>query len=185
MLKKDEMLNPASCLNRANPDEMLFVLLARDAAAPATIRFWINERVRLRKNQHDDTQITEAIECAIRMEMYRGAIKAAFIGLEIPAEPLTRGDLQQPEAVPTLSTRWRDVWDMAEPLMAYRDHHRPTGDFLRAVLENDLLTACAHADHINRTRLYRVVQFVYSQLPSPCYGSPEKVNAWLHPTQTK
>jgi hypothetical protein len=92
---------------------------------------------------------------------------------------------QQPEAVPTLYMRYRDIWDLAESLTAYRDHHRPTGDFLRAVLENDLLTACAHADHINRTRLYRIVQFVYSQLPSPCYGSPEKVNAWLHPTQTK
>lgn len=34
VIKSEELSNPASCMNRALPDEMTFVLLARDAAAP-------------------------------------------------------------------------------------------------------------------------------------------------------
>lgn len=60
MRKEDELMDPNSCLNRARRSEFLFVLLARDAAAPATVRFWIEERVRLGKNAHDDPQIVEA-----------------------------------------------------------------------------------------------------------------------------
>lgn len=33
MIKRDEVSNPNSCLNRAKDDEMVFVLLARDEAA--------------------------------------------------------------------------------------------------------------------------------------------------------
>lgn len=71
MLKRNELANSKSCLNRAADDEMLFVLLARDAAAPATIRFWIAERIRLGKNKADDDQVLEAEECARRMELKR------------------------------------------------------------------------------------------------------------------
>jgi hypothetical protein len=48
--------------------EMLFVLLGRDKAAPATIRFWIEERIRLDRNHPDDSQLREAEECARAME---------------------------------------------------------------------------------------------------------------------
>lgn len=69
MLKKLELTNRASCMSRAHPDEMTFVLLARDVAAPAAIRAWAKERIRLGKNTHgDDPQIREALECADTME---------------------------------------------------------------------------------------------------------------------
>ena len=73
MLKIDEMDNEDSCFNRAKDDERIFVLLARDKAAPATIRFWANERIRLGKNQFHDRQIQEAFECAKLMEKAREA----------------------------------------------------------------------------------------------------------------
>jgi len=44
MLKIDELTKPESCLSHARMDERIFVLLARDAAAPETIRFWAAER---------------------------------------------------------------------------------------------------------------------------------------------
>lgn len=50
MLKKDELTNPNSCINKALPDEMVFVLLGRDKAAPAALRAWIGERLRLGLN---------------------------------------------------------------------------------------------------------------------------------------
>jgi hypothetical protein len=68
MLKRDELTNPASCMSRAREDEMTFVLLGRDAAAPDTIRFWTRERIRVGKNQPGDAQIIEALRCAEAME---------------------------------------------------------------------------------------------------------------------
>ena len=71
MIKHREISDPSSCLNRAREDEMTFVLLGRDSAAPATIRFWIAERIRLGKNQPSDPQIAEALACAQTMEAAR------------------------------------------------------------------------------------------------------------------
>lgn len=71
MIKCVEVSNPLSCLSRAKEDEMIFVLLARDAAAPFAIRQWAQERVRLGKNKADDGQILEALRCADQMERGR------------------------------------------------------------------------------------------------------------------
>jgi len=68
MRKQNEVKCETSCFNKAKEDEMLFVLLGRDSAAPATISFWIAERIRQGKNKHSDPQIIEAMECAIVME---------------------------------------------------------------------------------------------------------------------
>ena len=55
-------------MQHAHPEEMVFVLLSRDAAAPVAIRAWVAERVRLGKNIEADQQIIEALECAATME---------------------------------------------------------------------------------------------------------------------
>lgn len=71
MIKRDELTKPNSCMNRALDDEVTFVLLGRDPAAPAAIRAWVAERIRLGKNTGRDLQITEALECATRMRDIR------------------------------------------------------------------------------------------------------------------
>lgn len=71
MRKSAELAAPNSCLNKARADEMLFVLLARDPAAPAAIRAWVAERIRLGKNLPDDPQLQEALECARLMDVER------------------------------------------------------------------------------------------------------------------
>ena len=68
MRKHAELSQPNTCMSTAHPQEMTFVLLGRDAAAPATIRAWVAERLRLGKNAADDAQIVEALECAKTME---------------------------------------------------------------------------------------------------------------------
>lgn len=73
MMKRHELSETGSCFNKAHDDEILFVLLARDVAAPATIRAWCAERVRLGKNAWDDPQVKEALRCAESMEMQRDA----------------------------------------------------------------------------------------------------------------
>ena len=60
MRKRDELTDPTSCMSRARDEELTFVLLGRDAAAPAAVRAWIAERLRLGKNQPHDAQIIEA-----------------------------------------------------------------------------------------------------------------------------
>lgn len=73
MIKSEELTNPQSCMSRAYPGEMTFVLLARDVTAPAVIRFWVAERVRLGKNKPNDPQVWEALECARLMEEQYGS----------------------------------------------------------------------------------------------------------------
>lgn len=68
MRKDTERSVEHSCWNKAGENEMVFVLLARDVAAPATIRAWIGERLRLGKNAPGDPQIVEAEQCAAAME---------------------------------------------------------------------------------------------------------------------
>ena len=67
MIKRKELSDPSSCLSKARDDESLFVLLGRDVAAPAAIRAWIGERLRLGKNKKDDPQIVEAEQMAEQM----------------------------------------------------------------------------------------------------------------------
>jgi hypothetical protein len=71
MTKNKELTDPMSCMSRASDEEMTFVLLARDAAAPIAIRAWIGERLRTGRNKLDDAQIQEAEACAQTMERQR------------------------------------------------------------------------------------------------------------------
>lgn len=91
MLKMTEMSNPDSCLNRALPTEMVFVLLARDAAAPLTIRFWCVLRWLRRKNRWSDPQIQDALKCARVMQAQRRLKQA-----------LGHFNVEPPEAVTTI-----------------------------------------------------------------------------------
>ncbi len=76
MLKRNELTDPRSCMSRARDDEMTFVLLARDVAAPVTIRMWVEARILCGKNKADDPQIVEALECAREMERQRREVTA-------------------------------------------------------------------------------------------------------------
>ncbi len=76
MIKRDEIEDIGSFFNKAADGERLFVLLARDPAAPVAIRAWIAERLRLGKNAAGDEQIREAFECAALMELERSEIES-------------------------------------------------------------------------------------------------------------
>jgi hypothetical protein len=63
-------------------------------------------------------------------------------------------------------------------LVAYITIGRPVGDFLTAVLSNDLRTAVNRADHQNRHALPAYVAFLQSHAPDGCWGSAAMVAAW-------
>lgn len=64
-------------------------------------------------------------------------------------------------------------------LRRYAEEGIPTGSFLRAVLENDLHTACEKADIDNASTLHRIVVYIHNELPAACWGGPKKVADWI------
>jgi hypothetical protein len=66
-----------------------------------------------------------------------------------------------------------------ESLDRYAKDHVETGGFLRSVLENNLSESVARADDLSKINIVAIVTYVYNELPAPCWGSPEKVEAWL------
>lgn len=69
--------------------------------------------------------------------------------------------------------------ELKESLDRYVMHRVPTGNFLCAVLANNLMEAFGRADINNRYLLFDICSYVYNEIPVNCYGSEEKVNAWL------
>lgn len=62
--------NPGTydCYENAEPDEPMFVLLARDEQAPRLVRQWANRRRLMGENE---AMINEAFACAEAMEQWR------------------------------------------------------------------------------------------------------------------
>lgn len=69
--------------------------------------------------------------------------------------------------------------DIIDTLEHYVGNRRPTGDFVRAVLENDLLGAFERADNINKHDMLWIVSYVYNHVPSCAWGSKQRVKDWL------
>jgi hypothetical protein len=53
------------------------------------------------------------------------------------------------------------------------------GSFLQAVICNDLQRAVGLADEENMHNLPAFCHYFYFEAPSKCWGSPEKMDAWL------
>lgn len=66
-----------------------------------------------------------------------------------------------------------------EGLERYYKDRIPPGDFLTAVLQNNLLGSLSKADNENGEALSEIVKYIYVELPWECWGSPEKVKNWL------
>ncbi len=61
MIKHMELAELNSCLNKADDDEPIFVIRAKDPCAVATILAWCNFRVENGYNQPGDAKLTEAM----------------------------------------------------------------------------------------------------------------------------
>ena len=68
---------------------------------------------------------------------------------------------------------------MVDGLVLYVEDGIPPGSFLLAVLENNLAGAAALADEINKLCLFLWADVLWNELPGDCWGSPEKVRAWI------
>jgi hypothetical protein len=68
---------------------------------------------------------------------------------------------------------------LREGMRRYLVERVPTGDFLRAVLENDHMQAVGRADPLSRDQLHFIATFLNLHAPANAHGSPEAVAAWL------
>jgi len=68
---------------------------------------------------------------------------------------------------------------LVEGLNFYCTYGLLPGRFLRAVINNDLAEACATGDTDGLRVLPAIVAWLYHQAPAECWGSEEKVNAWV------
>ena len=58
------------------------------------------------------------------------------------------------------------------------DHVRP-GDFLCAVIQNNLQNAYSLADEENQRNLPAYIKYFYNEAPAPCHGSAKRLGEWL------
>ena len=74
-------------------------------------------------------------------------------------------------------------WYIPERMMGgiqrYVEQHIPPGDFLSAVISNNLREAYGRADEENLANLPAYVAYFYNEAPSNCWGSPERLREWL------
>lgn len=68
---------------------------------------------------------------------------------------------------------------MMQPLHDYCTFGYLPGQFLQAVISNDLAEACGRADWENLRNLPAFVAYLYNEAPAPCWGSKEKMDAWV------
>jgi len=53
------------------------------------------------------------------------------------------------------------------------------GGFLQAVICNNLVESYRRIDKKDKERLLDIIAFFYHEAPGNCWGSPEKMEAWL------
>jgi hypothetical protein len=78
--------------------------------------------------------------------------------------------------------RFRDFYipeRMLGGITRYIEDGIPPGDFLAAVICNDLAQAVSRADDENIANIPAYVGYFYNKAPSGCWGSYEKMGAWI------
>lgn len=68
---------------------------------------------------------------------------------------------------------------MRESVRLYIEQGIQPGDFLYSVLCNDLSGAFFRADSWNREAMYNWARFLWDEIPGACWGSADKVRAWI------
>ncbi len=67
---------------------------------------------------------------------------------------------------------------MMPALKNYTEHGEIPGDFLQAVISNDLSGAVGRADEENLANLPAFVAYLYNEVPAGAWGSREKMYKW-------
>lgn len=111
MIKQNELRDPGSCLNKADDDEPIFVIRAKDAVGAATVRLWAT----VAKGIHEPEKIDSARALACRMEAWRTAQIHELISQ--PDAPETHSD--NPYSLPEIVNGVRAKYPNASTVWAH------------------------------------------------------------------
>lgn len=75
--------------------------------------------------------------------------------------------------------------DTQDTIDRYVDHGVPPGDFVKAVLCNDLRESFGRADHENIATMFEIVKYCYNHIPAACWGSHEAYKNWMEMHRNK
>ena len=84
----------------------------------------------------------------------------------------------------TIDSMTRADWnlipfDARGSIKRYLENGIPPGDFLAALISNDLCRTIERADHNNIHYIVGYVTFFYNYVPQDCWGSPEIYKTWI------
>jgi hypothetical protein len=68
---------------------------------------------------------------------------------------------------------------MMDGITRYIEQGVPPGDFLRAIICNDLAEAVGRADDENLVNIPAYVAYFYNEAPGPCWHSSENMAEWI------
>jgi hypothetical protein len=68
---------------------------------------------------------------------------------------------------------------LCDGMRRYLEQRIKPGDFLTAVLSNDLVEAIVRADEDMLEQLPAIIGWLLNEPPAICWGSSEKVRKWL------
>ncbi len=68
---------------------------------------------------------------------------------------------------------------MARAIIKYIWQGQPVGDFLQAVIANDLMDAACRADDVNIHLLKQYCKFFFNVAPGGCFGSRDIYTEWM------
>ena len=83
------------------------------------------------------------------------------------------------EVMESIDTEGFEHIRVVPSIVSYYERRQPVGDFLTGMLEADLRKALSHASGDCLEQIRDIFIFIYNRLPSQCWGSKEKVKAWL------
>lgn len=74
---------------------------------------------------------------------------------------------------------------MRSGLQDYIENRIKPGQFLQAVIKNNLKEAIAYADEENMANLPAYVNYFYNHTPFDCWGSEERMDQWIKNADNK
>lgn len=69
--------------------------------------------------------------------------------------------------------------DTQESIDRYVKHGIPTGDFLRACIENNLSEAVARADEHRLPMIPAIIGYLYNEVDKRCWGHANACGEWI------
>jgi hypothetical protein len=80
---------------------------------------------------------------------------------------------------PSVAELFQSYQSAIDSIDLYILHGTPLGGQLTATIQNDLKNAMGMADIARRRVLFAIVSYLYNDVPSCCWGSKEKHDAWM------